>query len=163
VYNWENINSDPTYDSIPNWYFRSWEVNIGIIAGSIPVLRPAWKTAAASIRSYSEKRSSNQISDEPRTSISANDAAAFVKDLVHPSPIASVPWQAAKHTATVEADRTATFGEPDLYMRDLAGDFRPTEQGIKKTIEFEIAGRSDSHSTSPSHDLEKGEVNRDFV
>ena len=41
--NYQNESPDPTWGSIPNWYWRSWEVFFGIAAACIPTLRPGYK------------------------------------------------------------------------------------------------------------------------
>ena len=43
VLNWQNVTSDPTWVSIPNWYIRTWEVLFGVVAASAPALRPGYK------------------------------------------------------------------------------------------------------------------------
>lgn len=62
VLNWQNVNQDPTWASIDNWYWRSWEVCIGIVAASIPTLRPGYKRLASTISTYRSRRSSRKTS-----------------------------------------------------------------------------------------------------
>ncbi|KAL9078274.1 MAG: hypothetical protein Q9157_002820, partial [Trypethelium eluteriae] len=52
VLNWENVNADPTWESIPNWGFRSWEISIGIIAACIPALRPGYRALSGQLSSF---------------------------------------------------------------------------------------------------------------
>lgn len=41
--NWQNVSSDPTWASLPNWYIRTWEVLFGVVAACVPALRPGYK------------------------------------------------------------------------------------------------------------------------
>lgn len=44
VLNWQSLPKyDDTYGGIDNWYWRTFEVQLGIIAASIPALRPGYK------------------------------------------------------------------------------------------------------------------------
>ena len=50
VLNNQTESDDPTWDVIPNWYWRSWEVFFGIAAACIPALRPGYKWCKRYIR-----------------------------------------------------------------------------------------------------------------
>ena len=50
VLNWQNESDDPTWGSIPNWYWRTWEVFFGIAAACIPTLRPGYKWLVSELR-----------------------------------------------------------------------------------------------------------------
>ncbi|KAI4202044.1 MAG: hypothetical protein LQ350_002832 [Teloschistes chrysophthalmus] len=50
VLNGQNEAPDATWDSIPNWYWRTWEVFFGISAACIPTLRPGYKWLKARVR-----------------------------------------------------------------------------------------------------------------
>ncbi|KAL9094667.1 MAG: hypothetical protein Q9165_002936 [Trypethelium subeluteriae] len=52
ILNWENVNADPTWESIPNWGFRSWEISVGIIAACIPALRPGYRALSGQLSSF---------------------------------------------------------------------------------------------------------------
>ncbi|KAI4088953.1 MAG: hypothetical protein LQ344_005704 [Seirophora lacunosa] len=43
VLNYQNVTNDPTWLSVPNWYWRTWEVLFGVVAACIPTLRPLYK------------------------------------------------------------------------------------------------------------------------
>ncbi len=43
VLNYQNEAPDPSWGTLPNWYWRSWEVFFGIAAACIPTLRPGYK------------------------------------------------------------------------------------------------------------------------
>ena len=60
VLNWQNVADDPSWDVIPNWYWRAWEVFFGIAAACIPALRPGYKWLVAKIcNGFSKLGSSN--------------------------------------------------------------------------------------------------------
>lgn len=61
VLNWQNETDDPTWRSIPNWYWRSWEVFFGIAAACIPTLRPGYKWLKVVIRTRLTKASSGDL------------------------------------------------------------------------------------------------------
>ena len=61
VLNWQNETDDPTWASIPNWYWRSWEVFFGIAAACIPTLRPGYKWLVGVIRTKLNKRGSGNV------------------------------------------------------------------------------------------------------
>ncbi|KAL8941463.1 MAG: hypothetical protein Q9211_001819 [Gyalolechia sp. 1 TL-2023] len=50
VLNGQNLAYDPSWDTLPNWYLRSWEVFFGIVAACIPTLRPGYKWLRAKLR-----------------------------------------------------------------------------------------------------------------
>ncbi|KAF6220060.1 hypothetical protein HO133_003885 [Letharia lupina] len=58
ILNWQNETDDPTWASIPNWYWRSWEVFFGIAAACIPTLRPGYKWLVSKIRARFTKLAS---------------------------------------------------------------------------------------------------------
>ena len=60
VLNWQNETDDPTWSSIPNWYWRSWEVFFGIAAACIPTVRPGYKWLIGKIRTKFTRISSNE-------------------------------------------------------------------------------------------------------
>ncbi|KAL8668085.1 MAG: hypothetical protein Q9202_000063 [Teloschistes flavicans] len=69
VLNYQSIPKDFTYGGIDNWYWRLFEVQLGIIAACIPALRPGYTWTRSKISSYisSRTRSSfTRFSKEPR-------------------------------------------------------------------------------------------------
>ncbi|KAI4176176.1 MAG: hypothetical protein LQ343_001220 [Gyalolechia ehrenbergii] len=50
VLNGQNVAPDPSWDSLPNWYWRAWEVFFGIVAACIPTLRPGYKWLRVKLR-----------------------------------------------------------------------------------------------------------------
>ncbi len=60
VLNWQNEADDPTWASIPCWYWRSWEVFFGIAAACIPTLRPGYKWLRDVIHTRFTKLDSDQ-------------------------------------------------------------------------------------------------------
>ena len=144
--NWQNVNSDSTWASIDNWYWRSWEVCIGIIAACIPALRPGYKTISASLHSYLARRSSSQ-------NFSTLGSSKAGKPLYAPSdegPIAqygagsaeqpSGPREAARDAASAEIGHAVQYGvgEENFAMKSLPGDKSTMDQGIKKTTRVDV-------------------------
>ncbi len=52
VLNSQALPTDFTYGGIVNWYWRLFEVQLGIIAACIPALRPGYKWSRTKIRTY---------------------------------------------------------------------------------------------------------------
>ncbi|KAI4131354.1 MAG: hypothetical protein LQ338_001239 [Usnochroma carphineum] len=50
VLNGQNVARDTSWDSLPNWYWRAWEVFFGIVAACIPTLRPGYKWLKVRVR-----------------------------------------------------------------------------------------------------------------
>ena len=67
VLNWQNETDDPSWDSIPNWYWRTWEVFFGLAAACIPTLRPGYKWLASKLRARFTKIDSNPAVGNPWT------------------------------------------------------------------------------------------------
>ena len=171
VLNWQNVNSDRTWESINNWYWRSWEVCIGIVTACIPALRPGYITVSAGIRSYLSHRSSRQSSDfplvdtnkasQPRASQNPN-----AQHVTRPQASYDPALGAAAQAVSIEADRAQEYGagEDGFTMNSLPGDIKTADQGIMKTITIEVAGRSavESQRSLDLGDVERGFGNRDF-
>ena len=167
--NWQNVNGDPTWASIDNWYWRSLEVCIGIVAASIPALRPGYKTISAGVSSYMTRRTTRKAnsstldnSGHPFDHLSDKDPIARDKAVF--SDKATNPLGAAAHSARVEADRAAKYGvgEEGFAMKSLPGDKRTSvDQGIRKTTQFDV--EIGSHESLGSEDVEKGEGGKYFA
>ncbi|KAL8775494.1 MAG: hypothetical protein Q9194_003713 [Teloschistes cf. exilis] len=68
VLNYQSIPKDFTYGGIDNWYWRLFEVQLGIIAACIPALRPGYTWTRTKISSYISSRtpsSFTRFSKEP--------------------------------------------------------------------------------------------------
>ena len=173
VLNWQNVNSDPTWESIDNWYWRSWEVCIGIVAACIPALRPGYKTVSAGIRSYLSHRSSRKSSDfalveSPDPSRTPANRKANAQHIARPRAAYDPALGAAAHAVSAEADRAREYGagEDGFAMNYLPGDMKTADQGIKKTTRIDVAGRSAdaSQRSLDLGDVERGGFgNRDFL
>ena len=163
ILNWQNVNADPTWESIDNWYWRSWEVCIGITAACIPALRPGYKTVTAALTSYVSHRSQRKTSDialvnngnplhDHAHSLERNDDSAF---------------RAAAHAASAEADRSKAYGagEEGFGMKNLPGDMELVNQGIRKftRIDIDSTNAEERHRSLDLGDLDRGLGNRDFV
>lgn len=165
--NWQNVNSDPTWASVANWYWRSWEVCIGIVAACIPALRPGYRAFTAGINSYLSHRSFRRSSSE--TLVDPNHpskpASFFAKFFHRGQASHESAFEAAAHSASVEAGRAQAYGagEDGFAMQNLPGDKKP-KQGIKKTTTIDVEDKSapDSQRSLPSQDW-SGERSRYFV
>lgn len=172
VLNWQNINSDPTWDSVNNWYWRDWEVFIGIVAACIPALRPGYKTISAGISSYLSHRSARKSSDFALVDLrhpSHPPANREVNAQHITSPQASYDpaLRAATQAISAEADRAQEYGAgvDGFAMNSLPGDRKPVDRGIKKTTRIDVAGTSSdgSQRSLDLGDVETGFGNRDFL
>ncbi|KAI4204686.1 MAG: hypothetical protein LQ350_001001 [Teloschistes chrysophthalmus] len=56
VLNYQSIPKDLTYGGIDNWYWRLFEVQLGIIAACIPALRPGYTWTRTKVYSYISSR-----------------------------------------------------------------------------------------------------------
>ena len=103
VLNWQNETSDPTWASIPNWYWRSWEVFFGIAAACIPTLRPGYKWLKGAMRTRFTKLSSGQekATEQPVVKWTA------------PKPSASDPSKGSRGKNNMESSMTATTATQD--------------------------------------------------
>ena len=168
VMNWQNVTSDPTWTSVTNWYWRSWEVCIGIIAACIPALRPGYRTVSAGMSSYLSRRASRKAStfalpdSENRMDPHSDRRPIAPKEAKALQQFTS-PLEAATHAVSVEADSAKHYGAGDesFPMKSLPGDKRTVEQGIKKTTQIEID--IESQKSLALEDTQKREGGRNFV
>ncbi|KAL8790255.1 MAG: hypothetical protein Q9195_006412 [Heterodermia aff. obscurata] len=63
VLNGQNQAPDPTWQSIPNWYWRCWEVFFGMAAATIPTLRPGYVWAMGRLRDGFTKLNSGKAGE----------------------------------------------------------------------------------------------------
>ena len=141
--NWQNVNADPPWESIDNWYWRSLEVCIGITAACIPALRPGYRTVVAGINAYISRRTAHKITDA-----APNDAG-------HPSS-GGKALEAAAQAVSFHTDCAARYGvgEEGFAMNELPGD-----TGIKKTLSIDI---DSSRAGQSSRSIVQGGVGREF-
>ena len=143
--NWQNVNSDATWESIDNCYWRAWEVSIGIIAACIPALRPGYKTITVSLHSYLARHSSQKFSALGSTKAKMplgahSDEAAISQYGADSAKQPSEPREAARHAASAEIDHAVRYGvgEENFAMKSLPGDKSTMDQGIKKTTRVDV-------------------------
>lgn len=170
VLNWQNVNSDPTWDSVFNWYWRAWEVCIGIVAACIPALRPGYRTVSASISSYLSHRSLRKGSDfalvdSHHPSHPPANREANTQHIAAPRASYDPALGAAAQAISTEADRAQKCGADvdGFAMKPLPGDIKPTDQGIKKIKTFAGTSADGSQRSLELGDLERGFGNRDFL
>lgn len=169
VQNWQNINSDPSWESVDNWYWRTWEVCIGIVTACIPALRPGYKTVTAGIKSYLSHRSSRKNSvlvDSSEPSRTHADQEANAQRVARALAPHDPALGAAAQAISAEADRAQEYGagEEGFAMNYLPGDMKTADQGIKKTTVIDVSGMSaqGSQGSLELGDVERGLGNRDF-
>ncbi|KAL8833703.1 MAG: hypothetical protein Q9176_007859 [Flavoplaca citrina] len=166
VGNWQNINSDPTWASVNNWHWRSWEVCIGIIAACIPPLRPGYKAFTSGINSYLSHRSLYKSSSRGLVESEKSPKSAFVKIFHHGQACHESGLEAAAHAVDVEASRAQAHGagDDDFAMQNLHGDKQTIDQGIQKTTRIDIENDSLPRShRGLSAEEELGERARYFI
>ncbi len=163
------MNADSTWESIDNWYWRSWEVCIGITAACIPALRPGYKTITAGITSYISHRSQHKASDIAliNTGDPSHDQAHNPKHNAHAQASSDSAFGAAAQAASAEADRSKAHGagEEGFALNNLPGDKKTVDQGIKKItrIDAKSTRAYESQRSLELGDVERGFGNRDFV
>ncbi|KAI9692926.1 MAG: hypothetical protein M1822_004921 [Bathelium mastoideum] len=180
VLNFENVNQDPTWESVPNWYYRSWEVNIGMIAASIPALYPGFKLLHSTVHSFVSARKSQRTGTQSTSHKRLHDSnvdstGKIADDFAEKAHLASKltypvmgreeeALRVTKHTTSVEGGRMALGGTEE---RNLRGDVEIGDRGIKKTTEFDVEGaRSDSERSgeeAPEREERIGEEAYGFV
>ncbi|MCJ1368199.1 hypothetical protein MMC16_007340 [Acarospora aff. strigata] len=107
VLNWQNVTDDPTWISIDNWYLRSWEVCIGIIAASVPTLRPGY----IYLRSRLQK-------SKPESSVPSSQTAVVPSVCHHPNAAkASQPSDSHQTTNSTLTDETFFLPLQNFEMR----------------------------------------------
>ena len=143
--NWQNVNSDSTWASIDNWYWRTLEVCIGVITASIPALRPGYNVLYVSLRSYLSRRSSRDystfgITKAGNPSYVHSDEGPIAQYSASSTKQPNGPREAAHHAASAEIDRAMQYGagEENFAMNSLPGDKRTMEHGIKKTTRVDV-------------------------
>lgn len=173
ILNWQNVNSDPTWISIPNWYWRSWEVCVGIVAACIPALRPGYKLVSTGIAAYMSHRSLCRSSgpvpdDKNKTPQTRSEQGLTAQKCAHPHPhpLRDPALLATAGAISTKADRAKEYGsgEEGFAMRSLPGDKQTANQGIKKTTRIDIGTRTgESQGSLDLGDLERGLGNRNFL
>lgn len=108
VLNWQNETDDPTWASIPDWYWRTWEVFFGIAAACIPTLRPGYKWLVDEIHTRVTKSGSGSSKPVP--------VPSAVGKWAPPKPSALLK---ASKKQTTDTSTTATHGEDILPLQSL--------------------------------------------
>lgn len=143
--NWQNVNSDSTWASIDNWYWRTLEVCIGVITASIPALRPGYKAVSAIVRSYLSRRSSGNYSTFGLTKAgnplyARSDEGPIAQYSANSAKQPSGPREAARHAASAEIDQAMQYGagEEHFAMNSLPWDKSTMKHDIKKTTRVDV-------------------------
>ncbi|KAI4199304.1 MAG: hypothetical protein LQ350_004686 [Teloschistes chrysophthalmus] len=145
VMNWQNVTSDTTWTSVDNWYWRAWEVNIGIIAACIPPLRPAYATTTSFVKSYMSRAFTQRSTafariKEGKSSKAKSDEEPITRHQANSTHQIADPLEAASHAASAENDRARIFGmgEEGFAMNSLPGDKSTKDSQIKKTTRVDV-------------------------
>ncbi|KAM0797512.1 hypothetical protein BDR22DRAFT_975211 [Usnea florida] len=64
VLNYQTVSEDYTYGGIDNWFWRFFEVNLGIIAACTPALRPGYRWIVERIKTRYSSKGHAQLTDE---------------------------------------------------------------------------------------------------
>ncbi|KAI9658765.1 MAG: hypothetical protein M1821_002325 [Bathelium mastoideum] len=178
VLNYQNVNQDGTWESVPNWYFRSWEVCIGIVAASIPALRPGYRVLSSTLHSYASARGSSRRTgsgDSGQKALAVEkpnaggknvdeleDKIHLAQELVQPGVKPDEDgMREARHRAKVETEkrRVVREGDDGFAMEGLRGDLGAGEGQILKTTWFDVEGGRSGSESSAERDLERGQRN----
>ncbi|KAL8868323.1 MAG: hypothetical protein Q9174_005068 [Haloplaca sp. 1 TL-2023] len=152
------------YGGIPNWYWRLFEVQLGIVAGCIPTLRPGYKWVRTKIRTYVSSHihsSHTPFSKEQPASEHLEEARTARHLRAHPSNVYSDPPMVLGSDAS--ATVVASHGSEDLgdrriwrsthfdveSQRDLGGRRRDRrrslnqepEQPVRRSLDVDLRPR----------------------
>lgn len=116
VLNFQSIPADYTYGGIDNWYWRLFEVQLGIIAACIPALRPGYKWTQAKIHSYiSSRRSSNTRFAKKKPPMQHLEEAKTAGHLkAHPANVYSDPPLLVRSGGSETTTTVGSLGSGDL-------------------------------------------------
>ncbi|KAL2053771.1 hypothetical protein ABVK25_006076 [Lepraria finkii] len=64
VLNFQSLSTDLTYGGITNWYWRTFEVQMGIIAACAPTLRPGWRWLYYKLKGRNAGKGHTLLTDE---------------------------------------------------------------------------------------------------
>ncbi|KAL8962567.1 MAG: hypothetical protein Q9193_001049, partial [Seirophora villosa] len=181
--NGQNVNADITWRSVTNWQWRSWEVGLGIMAASIPTLRPGFKSLTSSIDTFLSRRRffsrgtpSRDDYQQATASFSSPPAASsFSRRLLHrlripddhsgslaPPPPAAAAAARGGDTANLGHARMShgagdnNADDHDDDRKSFAMDYLPGDQQIPPPAMRKVAGSSD-RSFLESASVESGE------
>ncbi|KAI4152250.1 MAG: hypothetical protein LQ340_003027 [Diploschistes diacapsis] len=124
--NWQNVNQDPTWNSVVN----CWEVCIGIVAASIPALRPGYKSLKARIRTYSLSRSAVKIPEKTGTTKPSVPTKPSEFNVSRNVPV--IP------SAVLRPDISDTNAMCSTASAEDASNFSPEMFGIMKTTKVDL-------------------------
>ena len=185
VLNWQTYNFDPTWEGVPNYIIRHWEICVGVIAACIPALRPGYCVVITSIStncslrhrsSFSQYHQSNSESGcvgRIRAKMEGKcedveEKAHLAKEISHPEPVARdyPATRAIAHLVSVQAGHAAEVvaGKEENPIEGTKGNSGTMEQGITKTTWFGTESEAESQNQSLGDgDLERGECRREFA
>ncbi|MCJ1390204.1 hypothetical protein MMC18_003062 [Xylographa bjoerkii] len=125
VLNWQTETDDPTWLSIPCWYWRTWEVFFGIVAASLPTLRPGYAWFSTKVQTRLSGTSKNSLLPIPygMSKITKPSEA-------HTAARTSESWEEVLPLQKIVSDRTADDDVERGYDQQLrAGSLEATSGG----------------------------------
>ncbi|KAL8693583.1 MAG: hypothetical protein Q9218_001625 [Villophora microphyllina] len=140
VLNFQAIPKDYTYGGIDNWYWRLFEVQLGIIAACIPALRPGYKWTQSKIHSY--------ISSHIRSSFTR-----FSKEQQQPQHLEEV--KTARH---LKAHPANTYSDPPMMLGSDASRTVVASLGSGGDVADPKIWRSTQFDVESQRDLGEGGV-----
>ena len=119
VLNYQTVTNDPTWDVIPNWYWRAWEVFFGLVAACIPTLRPGYKWLikyiVTKIGHASEQQDMQKVLDDPATQ----------GNWVPPKPSARFTKRHTLDISTTGMSTTDTGQDDHTVLQELGTSVKP--------------------------------------
>lgn len=114
VLNYQAVARDKTFGGIDNWFWRLFEIQIGIMAACAPALRPGYKWLHSRIKTIVTSRGQHKLTDEvPLNSVERK-----------------LPYNREKRSS-------GSFGNETSIERGWAPPVVPADK-IRKTTDFEI-------------------------
>lgn len=167
VLNGQNVTDDVSWDSVTNWYWRSWEVTIGIIAACVPTLRPGYRIVVSNINTFVSRRSSRKPSTNTfnefgpsSKSASSLPALPFSKHLLNrPEQSYDPTLDNAARVNLVEEGRAQRYVdvEDGFAMQFLPSDQKNHRGGIQRTtIKMNDHNVADSQRSLNAEKVQRG-------
>ncbi|KAL8673610.1 MAG: hypothetical protein Q9168_001965 [Polycauliona sp. 1 TL-2023] len=123
VLDYQALPIDHTYGGIPNWYWRLFEVQLGIIAACIPALRPGYNWSQTRLQtfisSHTKSDHTHSAREQPRAQrLEEEKIARHLR--AHPANVYSDPPMILQsgNMATVGNPRASGIGMAQSYVQD---------------------------------------------
>ncbi|KAL8714034.1 MAG: hypothetical protein Q9220_002180 [cf. Caloplaca sp. 1 TL-2023] len=140
VLNFQAIPKDYTYGGIDNWYWRLFEVQLGIIAACVPALRPGYKWTQTKLRSYISSHtpfSHTRFSKEQPQAQHIEEAKTARHLRAHPANVYSDPPMIVASQATT---MIGSMGSGDFGMLPKGGIYRSMQIDVESQRDITSQG-----------------------